>query len=66
MADRSHGPLKVLLVPLFPALDALPATAGGDIGRCYLTDAQDRLTAPLGWTSYDLLITNGTLGGDAV
>jgi hypothetical protein len=59
-----HGPLKELLVPLFVALDAIPATEDGDVGRRSLPAAQGRLPIYLGQVYYDCLIAGGVLGGD--
>jgi hypothetical protein len=66
MAGRCHGPLKALLVPTFAVLDALLAAVGGDVRRCSLIAAQDRLPASLGWTRHDRLVVSGVLGGDVV
>jgi hypothetical protein len=43
VADHSRGPLKVLLVLLFAALDTLHAVVGGDIRRRSISTAQDHL-----------------------
>jgi hypothetical protein len=43
-----HGPLRVLLAPLFATLDALLSVVDGDIGWCLLAAARGRLLASLG------------------
>jgi hypothetical protein len=64
MVSRGCGPLKVLLAPLFVALDALLAVVGGDIRRRSLIAARYHLPSSLGWKRHDRLIASGVLGGD--
>jgi hypothetical protein len=59
MANHGHGPLKVLLAPLFATLHTLPADVGGDIRRRSLATARGRLPASLGWARHDRLIASG-------
>jgi hypothetical protein len=48
MVGRGHGPLRVMLAPLFVALDALLSDADGDVGRCLIANASGHLPASLG------------------
>jgi hypothetical protein len=66
MVSHGRGCLKVLLVPLFAAIDALPAAVDSDIAWCSLTAALGHLPASLGQTDHDCLLAGGMLGGDAV
>jgi hypothetical protein len=54
---HGHGPLKVLLAPLFVAFHALLSAVGGYVKRC--------LPASLSRVKQDHLIAGGVLGGDA-
>jgi hypothetical protein len=65
MVSRGRGLLRVLLAPLFAALDALLSVVDGDIGRRLLATTRGHLPASLGWTKHVHLIVGGMRGGDA-
>jgi hypothetical protein len=60
-----RGPLKVLLVLPFAALDALLIAMGGDVIRRSFAAAQGCLPASLGRARHDRLIVGSVLGGNA-
>jgi hypothetical protein len=64
MVGHGHGSLEALLMPLFAALDALPAAVDGNVGWCSLTTAWGHLPSSLGLAEHDPLIAGGVLGGD--
>jgi hypothetical protein len=61
-----HGPLKVLLAPLFAAFDALLGIVGGDVRPCFPVTARGRVPTSLGRAKHDRLVAGGSLGGDAM
>jgi hypothetical protein len=65
MVGRGRGPLRVLLVPLFTALDALLSSMDDDVRRRLLATALGHLHALLSRTKLGHLVAGGVLGGDA-
>jgi hypothetical protein len=65
-AGRGCGPLKMLLLPLVAAFDALLGAVGGDIGWCLPVAALGGLPASLCWAKHDRLIGGGALGANVV
>jgi hypothetical protein len=65
VVGNGRGPLKVLLAPLFTAIDALLGVLGGDVRRCVPDGARGHLPASLGRAKHDRLVASGVLCGDA-
>jgi hypothetical protein len=59
VASCGRGPPRVLLMPLFTALEALLSAADSDVRHCLLAAAEGHLPASLGRAKHDHLIAGG-------
>jgi hypothetical protein len=65
VVSHRRSTLKVLLAPLFAALDTLPIIVDGNIRQRSHIATQGCLPASLGLAKHDHLVASGVLGGDA-